>query len=148
MKLLFEHKKPGRRRRSIEPVLLDLNSKPATVGSLIEETVRSCVEAYNAKAVNAPGREELDADSLHSVIGSQSIEDLAETGRIAFGMVYTDKIQDPEKAVANALQCYDDGLFRIFLNGKPLGGKDDSIQLNECDLLTVVRLTMLAGRLW
>ena len=79
---------------------------------------------------------------------SREIEDLADSGRIAFGMVYSDKTEDPEKAVANALQCYEDGLFRIFLNGRPLGSLNEEMQLNENDRLTVVRLTMLAGRLW
>lgn len=85
--------------------------------------------------------------------GSAPLEDdeiarLAETGRVAFGIVYNGKTADPNKAVEDALLAYDDGLFRMFLNGKPLGNKDDAIDLMEGDLVTVVRLTMLAGRMW
>ena len=55
---------------------------------------------------------------------------------------------DPDKAAANALQSYADGLYRIFLNGNPLGELETKIKLTEGDCLTVVRLTLLAGRLW
>lgn len=148
MRVMFEQKKPGRQCQTIAPIPIELESCPTSVGALIEETVRICVAAYNAKAANSPGREDLDSDDIHVVHDSREIEDLAESGRIAFGMVYSDKTEDPEKAVANALQCYEDGLFRIFLNGRPLGSLNEEMQLNENDRMTVVRLTMLAGRLW
>lgn len=148
MKLMFEQKKPGRIRQSIEPVEIEIDCIPSTVGALIEATVRVCVDAFNRRVMQAPDRDDMDTDSIHNVIGSDHINDLLETGRIAFGIVYNGKMEDPDKAVINALQCYVDGIFRIFLNGKPLGELNEDINLNEGDTLTVVRLTMLAGRLW
>ena len=148
MKLMFEQKKTGRVRQSIEPVEIEIEGVTATVGALLEATVRACVDAFNRKAIMAPDRDNLDSDSNHNVIGSDHIADLIETGRVAFGIVYNGKTEDPDKAVNNALQCYEDGIFRIFLNGKSLGELKEEISLNERDILTVVRLTMLAGRLW
>lgn len=146
MKLLFEQKKPGRMRQTVEPVEIVIDGVPTTVGTLIEAIVRTCVAAYNRKAMRAP--EDPDADQSHNVLDKKTIDELIETGRISFGIVYNDKIVDADEAVANALQCYEDGLFRIFLNGKPLKESTERIELKENDLLTVVRLTMLAGRLW
>lgn len=146
MRILFEQKKPGRTRQSIAPVEVEIEGRPETVGELIEATVRSVVAAFNNRAVSAP--EDADADLSGVLIDEKRIADLAETGRVAFGIVYNGRQEDPDKAVANALQCYDDGLFRIFLNGTPVEGSDTPIKMNDGDVLTVVRLTMLAGRLW
>ncbi|MDE6008465.1 MAG: hypothetical protein K2G90_04580 [Muribaculaceae bacterium] len=148
MKLFFEQKKPGRERQKIEPVLIEIENNPTTVAQLIDETVRTCVAEFNKKAINAPERDDLDADNAHNVLSGQTIENLAETGRIAFGMVYNGKTEDPDTAVANALQCYEDGLFRLFLNACPLNDINDKLDLGDGDRITVVRLTLLSGRLW
>ena len=146
VRILFEQKKPGRTRQTIEPVEVELGSMPETVGELIEATVRSCVDDFNRKALAAP--ENPDADGSHKLLDQQTIEGLAETGRVAFGIVYNGKTANAEEAVETALQCYDDGLFRIFLNGHELKEADERIKINDGDRLTVVRLTLLAGRLW
>ena len=146
MKILFEQKKPGRTRQTIVPVEMEIAGKPANVGELIEAAVRRVVADFNDRASRAEADTEKDAGG--KVLTSADIADLAETGRIAFGIVYNGKQVDADEAVANALQGYDDGLFRIFLNGGLLGEADEAIELCEGDLLTVVRLTFLAGRMW
>lgn len=151
MRIFFEQKKPGRTRQDIATVAVDVEGKPETVGQLIEATVRSMVAAFNRRAADAPT--DPDSDITPAPYGSGSLEEteiarLAETGRVVFGIVYNGNTADPDKAVEDALLAYDDGLFRMFLNAKPLVNKDDAINLNEGDLVTVVRLTMLAGRMW
>lgn len=164
MRIFFEQKKPGRVRQTIEPVALDITIDDATVGGLIAASVRSCVDAYNKKitsraddtnnrfgaddANKKSGTNDFDRDSLHPAKTAEEIEDMAETGKVAFGFIYNGKPVDAEAAVANALQCYEDGFFRVFLNGTPLGDANEKIEIKEDDTLTVVRLTMLAGRLW
>lgn len=147
MRILFEQKKPGRVKQSIEPVAIHIEDRPSTVGELITSTVKSCVRAYNLKAKQAPENPDED-ERQHYVMDKKTIDELAETGRVSFGIVYNGKMVDADEAVANALQSYDDGLFRIFLNGKPLKEASEKIEVNENDTLTVVRLTFLAGRLW
>ncbi|MDE5881372.1 MAG: hypothetical protein K2H60_06545 [Muribaculaceae bacterium] len=147
MRLLFEQKKPGRVKQSIQPVAIDIEERPTTVGELIAATVKACVGAYNLKAAKAPENPD-DDQRHHLVMDEKTINELAETGRVSFGIVYNGRMVDADEAVANALQCYEDGLFRIFLNSKPLKEADNLIEVNENDLLTVVRLTFLAGRLW
>lgn len=146
MKVFFEQKKPGRARQTIAPVEMDIEGNPDTVGMLIAATVMAMVEAFNRRASDAPDSDH--ADTARVWLDDDCLAALAETGRVAFGIVYNDRMADPEEAIANALQCYDDGLVRMFLNGAPLGDKDSAIELKDGDTLTVVRLTLLAGRLW
>ncbi len=148
MRLMFEQKKPGRVRQCVEPVEYEIEGNPTTVGELIIATVKACVKAFNHKALNAPNLESMNADDVHKALSEHRIADMAETGRVAFGIVYNDKTTDPLKAVENALQSYEDGLFMLFLNGASLGGPDEKIQINEGDTVTAIRLTLLAGRLW
>ena len=48
----------------------------------------------------------------------------------------------------NALQCYDDGLVKIFQNDNELGEQQSEIVVREGDVFTFVKLTFLAGRYW
>lgn len=148
MKIFFEQKKPGRTRQSVQPIAIEIEGNPTTVRELIDATVRFCVAVFNNKAIQAPAKDNLDADTTHRILTQTAINDLAESGRVAFGIVYNGKTEDSNKAVTNAVQCYEDGLYRMFINGQPLGDLNTKIELTEGDCLTVVRLTLLAGRLW
>ena len=57
-------------------------------------------------------------------------------------------VQAADKAVDNALQSFEDGLYRVFLNDDELERLDEEIDVKENDTLTFIRLTMLAGRMW
>ena len=146
MKILFEQKKPGRLKQTIKPMVVDIDLKNHTVDGLITSTVKRFVEIYNDSFSQTP--EEFDNDTQHAVISSRDISDLAEAGRVAFGIVFGGKPVVEEEAIINALQCYEDGLFRIFLNGTQLGRGKEYIDIKEGDTVTIVRLTMLAGRMW
>lgn len=147
MKILFEQKKPGRKTAGIKPVAIELDCCPSTVGELIASTVRNLVSAFNSRAASATA--DMDADNeTAGLLSEEEIANLAETGRVAFGIVYNGREEDPEKAVANALQSYDDGLFRIFINGIDAGEAANPVRLSDSDLVTVVRLTLLSGRMW
>ena len=73
---------------------------------------------------------------------------MASSGKISFGVNYGEKDADLVAAIQNALQCFDDGIFRIFANNISLKKLDSKIVLKENDELTFVRLTMLSGRMW
>jgi len=55
--------------------------------------------------------------------------------------------QDEEAAVKNALTCFSDGIFRLFINDGEIGA-NSPISLKENDSITFIRLTMLTGLLW
>lgn len=140
MKVKVNLKQIGQRRQKVAPVDFEYSAKPKTVRELITSTVEICVNAYNER-VRA-------GEDNAKPLNEQQITDMAEVGKIAFGINYGGKEQDMKKAKENALQSFDDGLYRIFIGEKELEGLDTSIALNEGDSLTFIKLTMLAGRMW
>lgn len=146
MKIFFEQKKPGRTRPEVQPVAMDISGIPSTTGGLIEATVRKVVEAFNRRVAGRAS--DIDADNGGCVLSDDAVEALVAVGRVSFGVVYNEQSVDPDDAVATALQCYEDGMFRMFVNGKDTGPVDTALDLHEGDTVTVVRLTLLAGRMW
>ena len=57
-------------------------------------------------------------------------------------------VQGLIEAITNALQSYEDGIFRIFMDDTEAGDLSSPIQLKEESTLTFIRLAMLSGRLW
>ena len=55
---------------------------------------------------------------------------------------------DEEKAVENALQCFDDGMVALFADGVRYTEREEKIALKELSEVTFIRLTFLAGRMW
>ncbi len=140
MKLKVNVKQIGQRRQKVAPADFELSKIPKTVRELITATVEKCVFEYNER-VRA-------GDSNVKPLSDEEIHDMAYIGKIAFGVNYGEKEQDLGKAVENALQSYEDGIYRVFINDKQLENLDDAIDLSENDSLTFIRLTMLSGRMW
>ena len=138
MKINVNMKQIGSRKNVVVPQPFELPDKPATVGELIVMTTGICVDEYNEK-VNSNETMPMTDDQINS---------MSAIGRFVFGINYSGKTQDKDAAVKNALQCYEDGLFRIFINDEEAGEANESINLSENDTLTFIRLTMLAGRMW
>ena len=128
----------SQRKPAMQPVPLLLSSAPGTVAELITRCVEACVGQQHRR-IAAPGE---------VVLSQKQMDDLATVGKIAFGYDANGTPADMEEAVDNALQGYQDGLFRVFLNGKALGDLEDAVALTGQDVLTFVRLTMLAGGGW
>ena len=75
--------------------------------------------------------------------GPMTVEEfLAETVR------QDDRKADEGKAVANALQCFDDGMVALFADGVRYTERSERIALGEQSEVTFIRLTFLAGRMW
>ena len=128
----------SRRKAVIHPVKMELNGRPGTLRELICQCVEVCVERQHRRLA-APEETALSAEQM---------DDLAMTGKIAFGVDYLGAPTKLEDAIENALQSYEDGLYRVFLNGHEIRGLDAPLRLTENDALTFVRLTMLAGSRW
>lgn len=146
MKIYLQQKSPGSTRQPITACPIELSDRPTTAGTLISSIVRTIVLAYNESIDD--NQTDPDADRHANPMTDSQINDLAETGRIAFGFVYNNRKEDPQKAIENALQCHEDGIFKIFLNGNPLGSNESRIEVTDGDTLTIVRLTLLSGRMW
>lgn len=148
MLVLVNQKSIGRNKK-IKTVPLEYQDAPADVYALIEETVRMMVSEFTERMKRS-----------ETPLSEEQIRDLAEIGRVSFGIVYNDKAPDVEAAVKTAILAYRDGLVAIFLNDElievpseqPMPTEEElrrtKIELKEGDRLSFVRLTMLAGRIW
>jgi hypothetical protein len=128
----------GRRKTAVQPVKMELKSSPDTLRDLICLCVEACVERQHRR---------LDAPE-ETVLSAEQMDALSQTGKIAFGVDYNGTPAKLDQAVENALQSYQDGLYRVFLNGREIKGLDAALSLTENDTLAFIRLTMLAGAPW
>lgn len=139
MKINVNLKSMGKRKRSVEPVIYEIQGRPATVRELILAVTETGVKEYNRR---------MESSELLSCLTKEEIEDRAEAGKISFGVNYGEKKASLSKAQENALQCFEDGIYRIFLDEEELTALDEEIEVTEASTFTFVRLTMLAGRIW
>lgn len=139
MRVLVNVKKLGKRKNSIIQVPYELEGQPTTVRELIVQMVVVCVNDYNVRK---------ESKELLKNLSMSDMEEQAESGKISFGINYGENRADLEAAVSNALQCFEDGIYRIFLETEQLQKLEDKITLTEDCVLTFVRMTMLVGRMW
>ena len=132
-------KQIGKKKNKIDRKEYEISGEIKTVKELLTEFVTINVNEFNN------GFTEND---IVPYLTDEKINDLSDAGKISFGVDYNGQKQDLEKAVENALQSYEDGIYRIFVNDAEVGEIDCEINLKENDELTFVRLTMLAGRMW
>lgn len=137
MLLYMNMRQLGKRRNTVDKVPFEYEAEPETLRELITETVKICVKEYIERM-----------DRGEAVLTSDQIDDMAQIGKIAFGIVYGQKKPDVSKAVETAVTGFEDGLFRVFLGSDEITELDDKVIFAEGDEITFIRLTMLAGRMW
>lgn len=147
MKLRVNVKSVGKRRNSVEEKLCEIDKCPESVKELILLVVDSQVREYNQRLSESQD-ERGEYPGILGCMTRQEIEDQSQGGKIGFGVSYGEKKADRKAARENAVQCFEDGIYRIFMDGKPLEELDDPLQVTEENVFTFVRLTMLAGRMW
>ncbi len=120
--ILVRMRKLGKKNRdAIVPVEYELPQKPETVRELIVELTEQGVAAYNARE---------DKGQIVPHLTKQEIEDKASAGKVAFGLRGGNNA-DPAAAVENALQCFEDGIFRVFVDDEELERLDQAIPWKE-----------------
>lgn len=139
MKTYIQIKQLGKRKCSIDKMPVDFPVPPANVKQLIEAIVSWQVNEYN---------ERLQQSEVLKYLTLRETEDKAATGKVGFGVNYNGKPATESEAIGNALQSYEDGIFRIFLDDVEAGDLSSPIELKEESILTFIRLAMLSGRLW
>lgn len=73
------------------------------------------------------------------------MDDMAVTGKIAFGIPFGTREADPKEAMETAIAGFQDGLYRIFINDTEAEQLDTFLELKEHDTITIIRLVMLTG---
>lgn len=139
MQIYINMKTAGSRKPALAKTPYEIPDSVSTVKELLKSLVEIEVERYNQKNAD---------DTLIKYLTEAQIEEQASTGKVGFGRVYSDKKANPEKAVENAMQCYQDGLVRVFKNGQELEQLEETVHFEPGDEITLIRLTFLAGRMW
>ena len=139
MKICIQMKAAGKRKPVIDHIPYEIPDTVSTLRELLTELVRTEVRRYNEKGTDV---------QVIPWLSREQMEDQAEAGKISFGRIYSDKKADEAKAAENAVQCFEDGLVRVFQEGQELTGLEDPLNIQEGDCFTLIRLTFVAGRLW
>ena len=137
MKIIINVKSLSR-KKVIHQEEVELKNKISTTKDLIAELVKINVEKFNKK---------IDDKNILSIITNENIAKAARIGKIG-DEVHGDKKANLEKALDTAYLAFEDGLYCIFINDEQSEKLDDSLDLKDGDILTFIRLTMLAGRMW
>ena len=126
------------RKKVIHQEEVELINKISTTKDLITELVKINVEKFNKK---------IDDKDILSIMTNEYIAEAARAGKIG-DEVHGDKKANLEKALDTAYLAFEDGLYCIFINDEQSEKLDDNLSLKDGDILTFIRLTMLAGRMW
>lgn len=113
-----------------------LDSIPATLRALIDTIARSEAHNYNVR---------LQDRSEGSPIAEDILSGMLHIGKVHFGKIHSDRPADVQQAGNIAIQAFEDGLVRIFLNAKELTELDAPLAIREDDCLTFLHLAMLTG---
>lgn len=129
-------KKMGKQKKeSLEPIPYVLASRPDTLRDLIIGFVELGVREYN---------ERRDTGQLLPYLTQGEIQEKAEAGKVSFGLRGgNDAVA--EDAIANALQSFEDGIYRVFAGDEELLRLDEKILWADNIVFTLIRLTMLSG---
>ena len=126
------------RKKVIHQEEVELKNKISPTKDLIPELVKINVEKFNKK---------IDEKDILSIMTNENIAKAARIGKIG-DEVHGDKKANLKKALDTAYLAFEDGLYCIFINDEQTEKLDDSLNLKDGDILTLIRLTMLAGRMW
>jgi len=127
------------KRRPVLDIPYTIPDNLSSLRELVTAIVKQEVETYNSRGLE---------NMLVPFLSEDEIAAQSTVGKVGFGRLYSDRKADPEKAVVTALQGFEDGLFKVVLNETEVMGLDAPLSINENDVLTFIRLTFLAGRLW
>lgn len=137
MKVFVNIKKAGSRRALVKTEY-DIPFASGTVKDIFAFFVEKEVEKYNSRN---------DSAAL-MYLTEKDIDAAAQEGKVSFGYAQSERNADLQKAVDNALLCFEDGLVRVLLNEDELEGLETPVNINENDLFTFIRLSFLTGRSW
>lgn len=129
-------KKPGKQKSAdLHPVPFELDQKPETVRDLLTGLTALGVRQYNARR---------DVGQILACLTKEEIADQAARGKIASGLRGGQDAVE-EKALENAIQCFEDGIFRVFAGEEELTTLEETIPWADGLVFTFIRLTMLSG---
>ena len=147
MELKVQIKQAGKREQKVQTAKLMLPKKPETVEELLKSTVSATYHTFQEKRKRTEVFEAGGAvPSL--ILTEEAIENGAVKGKINFGFLQNSNQVTESEAIANAIRAFEDGLVAVFIDKERKEEPSERIDLTGNEVITFVRLTMLAGRLW
>lgn len=129
-------KKLGKQKSSdLQTVPCVLDEKPQTVQELLTALTILGVRQYNARK---------DDGKILAYLTKEDIAEQASRGKIISDLRGGEDASE-SRAVENTIQCFEDGIYRVFAGETELTSLPDAIPWTENMLFTFIRLTMLAG---
>ncbi|MBD5459082.1 MAG: hypothetical protein HDR27_11000 [Lachnospiraceae bacterium] len=129
-------KKIGKQKNAaLQPIPFVLEEQPKTLLELLTSLTELGVKQYNARK---------DEGQILAWLTKEEITAQAARGKISSGLRDgADAV--PEQAVENTIQCFEDGIYRVFAGDDELTALSDAIPWADDLIFTFIRLTMLSG---
>ncbi len=132
-------KKLGKQKKeSLRSIPYELEKRPDTVRAFLAALVELEAAAYNARR---------DEGQLVAYLTKGEIKDQADAGKVSFGL-RGGKDADAGAAVENAIQCFEDGIYRVFAGDEEVTELEREFTWDEGCEFTFIRLAMLSGLNW
>ena len=139
MQIFIRIKAAGKKKDVLQLTPYEINDSISTLRELLKDIVITEVNKYNNKSNDTV---------LTAFISQEQIDDLSLTGKVSFGDVFNDKKAEKNAAINNAIQCFEDGIVRVFMDERELTELDAPLTIKENEVFTFIRLAFLAGRMW
>lgn len=123
----------------MEQLSYTLPVKPLSLKDLISALVTLEVQRYNDAS---------NTENILPFLTDEAYQDGLDAGKVHFNTpISTEKrsIQALAPAIDNALQAFEDGLFKVFINDTEITDSSP-FEIHENATVTLIRLTFLAGR--
>lgn len=131
MNIYVKIKSIGKRKDILAPVSYTIPDETASLRQLLTAIVQKEVTDYNNKEMHV---------QVVPFLTQEEVYNQAQSGKVSFGTIYSEKKADTDKAIANAIQCWEDGLVRVFMNEEELKDLDSSISIPDDAVFTFIRL--------
>lgn len=115
---------------------MDLPEQSSTLEELLEQIVRSEIQAFQARQADR---------RLTKVLGLVEIEAGVAVGKISSGGSELDQAVDVGGAVETALQAFKDGFYLVFIDDQQQDDLKAKVALTSSSELLFLRLTPLVG---
>lgn len=139
MRLFYQQKTIGKKSRKLQKIAFTIEEPVHTLKDLLLQLVTQEVQNFNDKALDTP---------LHIYLTEELLEDAVHHGKIHFGEKKNATVQSLEQAKSTVIQAFEDELFLVVQNEEQLDSLTTPLTIQEDDVFTFIKLTMLAGRIW
>lgn len=139
MRIYFRVKAAGRRKPVLELVEASLPAHVSSLREVIQEIVTEQVRRYNDRNPD---------QAIYPYLSSGQLEEQVRLGKVSFGAAYDDRQADEAKAIADAWQAFEDGIYKVLIDDRAVERLDQPLELREGTVFTFIRLALLSGTMY